>query len=222
MNQMKMNMNNKFNHRFSQYTYPTDIDKENLNLLPKASFKGKIVVVDTKSKTDSAVKVLSEHNLLGLDTETKPSFIPGKKTKVALLQLSTLDTCFLFRINKLGIPESLKQLLEREDILKVGLSLRDDLSGLKRIESFEANGYIELQQIVPAYGIRCSSLQKIYAIIQGKYLSKSQRMTNWEAPVLTDKQQEYAALDAQACIEIYNSLMALAPPHPAQFGFIYL
>jgi ribonuclease D len=50
------------------------------------------------------------------------------------------------------------------------------------------------------------SLQKIYAIIFGKKISKSQRLSNWEAPQLSVPQQYYAALDAWACLHIYDAL----------------
>ena len=48
------------------------------------------------------------------------------------------------------------------------------------------------------------SLQKIYAIMFNKKISKSQRLTNWQAPNLTLQQQKYAAVDAWACMDIYN------------------
>ena len=50
------------------------------------------------------------------------------------------------------------------------------------------------------------SLQKIYAILFGQKISKGQRLTNWESDVLTPQQQRYAAIDAWACIDIYNCL----------------
>ena len=52
------------------------------------------------------------------------------------------------------------------------------------------------------------SLQKIYAIIFGKRISKNQRLTNWEAEELTTAQQIYASIDAWSCLKIYNHLEA--------------
>jgi ribonuclease D len=65
---------------------------------------------------------------------------------------------------------------------------------------------VELQQWVKPYGIEDNSLAKIYAIVRGKKMSKRQRLTNWENETLTDKQMAYAALDAAACVEIYEQL----------------
>ncbi|MDY5859277.1 MAG: 3'-5' exonuclease [Porphyromonas sp.] len=209
-------------HNFTHYTHPSDISKEELDALPRATFTGRIVVIDTPSKVQSAVQALRSSDTLGLDTETKPTFVPGKKRPVALLQIATLDTCFLFRLNKIGLPRELCELLEDPDILKIGLSLHDDLVGLRRVNPFEPAGFVELQQLAPAYGLRCASLQKLYGLLCGGYMSKSQRMTNWEASVLTEQQQHYAALDAVASLEVYNHLMSLPAPAPAQFGVVYL
>ena len=57
--------------------------------------------------------------------------------------------------------------------------------------------------------IQNKSLQKIYAIIIKKKISKSQRLSNWEADVLSDGQKQYAATDAWACLNIYNLLQEL-------------
>lgn len=209
-------------HKFVDYNLPSDISKEELDVLPRATFLGRIVVVDTAHKVQSAIKALREHSVLGLDTETKPNFVPGKKRPVSLLQISTPDTCFLFRLNLVGLPEALCAILEDADILKIGLSLHDDLIGLKRLTPFNPAGFVELQQLAPAYGLRCASLQKLYAILCGVYMSKTQRMTNWEASTLTEQQQNYAALDAFASLEVYQKLMALPDPAPTQFGLIYL
>lgn len=225
-----MTLKTKRNNTMATHTLPSfktasfaaDIDKETLNSLPKATFHGRIIIVDTLRKLHSAIKALETVHLVGVDTETKPNFIPGKKVSVALLQVSTLEVCYLFRLNLIGFPEELKKFLERADLLKIGLSLRDDISRLKSMTDFNPIGFIELQQMASAYGIQCASLQKIYGITHGLYMSKAQRMTNWEAPILTDNQQAYAALDAQACLEIYLKFMDEEHPHPAQFGLITL
>ena len=69
-------------------------------------------------------------------------------------------------------------------------------------------GFTELQELVKQYSITDMSLQKIYAIIFQQKISKSQQLTNWEAPHLTDAQQQYAAIDAWACLKIYQHLTA--------------
>ena len=183
------------------------ISKEEVNLLPIEEFSGKIHVIDSSKKLKKAFEILNSQQIVGLDTETKPSFKRGVVHKVSLLQVSTEEECFLFRLNKTGFPEQLAELLSNEKITKVGLALRDDLNGLFRQQNFKPKGFVDIQNEVRNYGILELSLQKVYALIFGKKISKSQRLTNWENDVLTPQQQIYAATDAWATLRIYLHLL---------------
>lgn len=185
----------------------TKITKEEVNLLPVVIFDGKITLVDDLSIIDSAIEELRKSNIVGIDTETKPAFIRGTHHKVSLVQISTLEHCFLFRLNRIDFPIPLAEFLADDSIRKIGLSLRDDLSGLNKHHNFKPANFIDIQSIAQSYGIMELSLQKIYAILFGKKISKSQRLTNWENPELTELQQRYAATDAWASLQIYLQLM---------------
>lgn len=187
----------------------SDIPKAEIAQMQPDLFDGRIIVVHSAAEVGKAVSYLKKFPILGIDTETRPSFAKGKTHAVSLLQISTDDTCFLFRLNYIGMPDELVELLQDERKLKVGLSLRDDVQGLQRKHSFEPKGFLDLQQYVKGLGIEAQSLQKIYALLFGKKISKSQRLTNWEADVLTDRQKGYAATDAWACIRIYRYLEAV-------------
>ena len=187
----------------------SDIAKAEIAEMPAELFGGRIIVVHSAAEVDKAVNYLKGFPILGVDTETRPSFAKGKTYEVSLLQVSTEETCFLFRLNYIGMPDALVALLQDGRQLKVGLSLRDDIQGLQRKHSFEPKGFLDLQQYVKTWGIEAQSLQKIYALLFGKKISKSQRLTNWEADVLTDRQKGYAATDAWACIRIYKYLEEL-------------
>ena len=187
----------------------SDIAKAEIAEMPAELFGGRIIVVHSAAEVDKAVNYLKGFPILGVDTETRPSFAKGKTYGVSLLQVSTEETCFLFRLNYIGMPDALVALLQDGRQLKVGLSLRDDIQGLQRKHSFEPKGFLDLQQYVKTWGIEAQSLQKIYALLFGKKISKSQRLTNWEADVLTDRQKGYAATDAWACVRIYNYLEEL-------------
>jgi ribonuclease D len=100
-------------------------------------------------------------------------------------------------------------LLENPHIAKVGLSLKDDFMMLHQRAEFEPRGVIELQTYVTQFGIKDLSLQKIYANLFGQKISKAQRLSNWEADELTIPQQQYATIDAWACIQIYRKLEEL-------------
>ena len=147
--------------------------------------------------------------ILGFDTETRPSFKRGHQYKVSLLQVSTPDTCFLFRLNHTGLTPSLIKLLEDRTIPKIGLSWHDDINALSKIGKFKTGSFTDIQDMVRELGIEDLSLQKLYANLFGQKISKRQQLSNWEADILSDKQKMYAATDAWACIMIYNEIIRL-------------
>lgn len=184
-------------------------DKSIINSLPLVTFPGKIIVVLNEYEAERAVEYLLTCDVLGVDTETRPAFRKGNNHKVALLQVATRKECFLFRLNHLGLPKSLLRLLSNKQVPMIGLSWHDDLMSLHRREQFEPGWFIDIQDIIGNLGIVDKSLQKLYANLFGEKISKRQRLTNWEAEVLTDRQKEYAAIDAWACIKLYDEIMNL-------------
>ena len=185
------------------------ISKEEINEMPKVEYQGQSFVIDTPQQADYAVRYLSQFPLLGIDSETRPSFKKGSSHKVALLQIATDDRCYLFRLCKFGMTLSLIRLLENASITKVGLSLKDDFLMLHQSAPFEPHNFIELQEYVRVFGIKDMSLQKIYANLFGAKISKGQQLSNWEAETLTIPQQDYASIDAWACLKIYRLLEEL-------------
>lgn len=184
-------------------------DKKAIADLPVVTFPGKIITIITAGEAEKAVDCLLNSDIIGVDTETKPSFHKGEQNKVALLQASNRDVCFLFRLNLTGITPAIKRLLEDRSVRKIGLSWHDDIRGLETKSKFNPGLFIDLQDIVGEIGIKDLSLQKIFANIFHQKISKRQRLTNWEAPVLSDKQKMYAAIDAWSCILIYDEIMRL-------------
>lgn len=184
-------------------------DKRSIPELPKVQFEGRIVVIHTVGEARRAVDYLLRFPRLGIDTETRPNFKPGAMNPVALLQISTPDTCFLFRLNMMGLPDCLVRLLTDGASQKIGLSLHDDWAQLRRRVPFEPVNYIDLQDYVKQLGVEDMSLLKLYANLFGQKISKHQRLSNWEADVLTEPQKRYAATDAWACLNLYHEINRL-------------
>ncbi len=184
-------------------------DKKSIPDLPRVTFQGKIVVVLNEEEANKAVDYLLSADILGVDSETRPVFKKGQHHKVALLQVSTRDICFLFRLNLIGMPPCIIRLLEDTTVLKVGLSLHDDFMMLRQRADFKKGRFIDLQNIVSQFGIEDLSLQKLYANLFHERITKRQQLSNWEAPVLTEQQKTYAATDAWTCIQIYERLQEL-------------
>ena len=163
----------------------------------------------SESEAEKAVDFLLSNDILGVDTETRPSFKKGESHMVSLLQVSTSNICFLFRLNHIGITPAILRLLENTTVPMVGLSLHDDMLSLHKRVGFTPGNFIDLQDLVGELGIEDLSLQKLYANLFHKKISKRQRLTNWDSDVLNDKQKAYAALDAWACINLYKEILRL-------------
>ncbi len=182
------------------------ISNEETAKLPSLNFEGKITIIDSESEIEAACNELSSYPIIGFDTETRPSFKAGVTYKVSLLQLSTPTHCYLFRLNKIPLARPLLKLLENEEVKKIGADVGGDIRSLKVLRHFKERGFIDLQSIIAEWGIGEKSLRKMSALTLGKRISKAQRLSNWEAQNFTPQQQLYAATDAWACIEIYNTL----------------
>lgn len=184
-------------------------DKTQIGSLPRIVFPGRKIVIISESDARKAVDYLLQQDLLGFDTETRPVFTKGRTNKVALLQVSTHDTCFLFRLNRIGLCAPIIELLESTKVKKIGLSWHDDLLQLHKRGEFSPGGFIDLQDHMNELGIKDMSLAKLYANFFGYRISKREQLSNWEADVLSEKQQNYAATDAWACIMLYEEYLRL-------------
>lgn len=193
----------------SKKEYAATIGSETISSLPLTLFEGKIYVIDEPgAEYDRAVRYLRRRSVIGFDTETRPVFTPGaQQNGVALLQLSSGRRAFLFRLHRMGLDESLTDILANPKILKIGAAVQDDIRGLQKICPFQAAGFVDLQKICSQWGIMDKSVKKLTAIIMGKRISKTQQLSNWEAPKLSDAQKIYAATDAWICREMYLKLL---------------
>ncbi len=185
------------------------ITKEQLRELPLFQFKGTIHIIDDAITLRAHAKKLSQQEVLGFDTETKPSFKKGKINKVALLQIATSNEAFIFRMHHLGLQDELLEILSNPCIIKVGAAIRDDIKLLQKVRPFEPGGFIELQDYVRKFGIENSGLSSLAGIVMNSRISKSQQLSNWEADALTEAQMLYAATDAWSCREIFLKLRSL-------------
>ncbi len=199
---MQVRKPNHFEHRIS---------KDLIHWMPLTGFNGEVVIVDTQEKVSDAIRYLNRQKLIGVDTESRPSFKRGIHFPTALVQIATEERCHLFRLSQIGMPQELADIFSNPDICKVGLAFKDDITGLRRLRNFIPRNCVDLQKIVGRYGILDLGLQKIFAICFGKKISKTQQLTNWENAVLTPEQARYASTDAWATLLIYKELLSTEP-----------
>ena len=183
--------------------FPERLGKEHIKTLPIRAFDGKIHLITEMKDVSDAIKTLRKCSVLGFDTETRPVFKKGVQHNVSLLQLSTPEEAYLFRLNYLGFPNEVVALLEDSSILKVGVAILDDVRGLQKLSNFKADGFIELADIAGDLGIVTCGLRNLAAIFLGVRITKKAQLTNWERPVINSKQSLYAATDAWICLKMY-------------------
>jgi ribonuclease D len=186
---------------------PFKITKEEVNALPLGQFEGDLFLIDKVEDIEEVAEFLVQQRVIGFDTETKPAFKKGVTNQVSLLQLSTSTQAFLFRLNEIGFPDPIRNILEKESIVKVGAAVHDDIKGLARLtDSFYANSFFDLNDELRRVGFINIGVRNLCAMVLGMRISKSEQVSNWEAEKLTIKQQRYAATDAWGCLEIFKKL----------------
>lgn len=174
---------------------------------PLRHYEGKIVIAATEEQIENAVTEINQSTVVGFDTEAKPTFIKGQIRNIGLIQVATERKVFLLRVHKTGVTDSLHKLLENEDILKVGIGLKDDYNLLDRLRSFEPEGFLDLNDTMAELGAESIGARNLAAMILEIRISKSAQTSNWELEELSQKQLNYAATDAWICLEIYNKLL---------------
>ena len=193
--------------------FQSEITKEEVAGLELIQYEGPISVIDSMAFFERKIDQIASHSILGFDTETRPSFKKGKVYPTSMIQLASMDQAWLVRVDRIGYPKQLLDLLSDEHTLKVGSGLNDDLRRLRSDFQFEPGGFLDLQRYVEAFHIQEKGLKKLSGIVLGRRISKSQQVSNWAADNLTEAQLRYAATDAWICLEIYNSLRNTLAQH---------
>lgn len=181
------------------------IAKEDVSKYPLLQFNGRVTVVDDSKKINQHCEMISRCNIIGFDTETKPAFQKGVSYDISLIQLSADNHVFLFRIDKIGLHKALLGILSNPNILKVGIDIKNDLAGLKKIQTFKESNFLDLNILALENGFKSIGAVKLSIMLLGFRVSKRQRLSDWSANQLTQAQIEYAAIDAWICPKILQA-----------------
>ena len=162
-----------------------------------------------KSERDAAeaLAALSCMDVIGFDTESKPTFLKGEaSTGPHLIQLATDDAAYLFQIGAAPALEVLKAVLESKAILKVGFGLSDDVKRLRAKLGIDIVNVLDLSTALRKNEKNTLGAKTAVARFFGKKLQKSKKITttNWAMTRLSEKQILYAADDAHVALKIYR------------------
>ena len=179
------------------------ITKDEINRLPMKQYEGPIHLIRTPDEAEQAAETLKRETLLGFDTETRPTFRVGEYYQPSLLQLAAGSAVFIFQIKLTGLTQGLCDVLSSPGIIKTGVSIRSDVSELRKLSAFEPAGFIELATCAKQAHIQNLGLRGLAALLLGFRVSKREQTSNWAKPELTESQLRYAATDAWLGHEIY-------------------
>lgn len=110
------------------------------------------------------------------------------------------------------------------DILKIGFSLGGDFHSLREIGVRKIDNFVDIQVLAAKKGFQKGmGLLRVYGACFELRLDKAKSITcsDWEVPELSQRQLEYAALDAEACVQVYNYLNS-AEFHPNESRYYRL
>ena len=185
---------------------PRAISREHLAELPIRRYGGKISVVATREDLEAARADLASERLVGLDTETRPSFRKGESHPPALVQVASAKAVYLFPLRLGECFPVLAALLEDPRCVKAGVSLRDDLAALKGLFAFEEQSMLDLGLSARRAGLHQTGVRNLAGIVLGIRIPKGTKTSNWAVRELSPAQIAYAATDAWVCRELYLEL----------------
>jgi len=185
--------------------FEKSISKDDINLLPLCKFDGKIIVAISPDSIKEVSEKLAKAKVIGFDTEKKPAFKKGEYYPASWVQLAVENEAYLIRL-KGPLDKGLISVFENPDILKIGVAVGDDIKELQKFSHFTPNSFIDLGNVARAIGVKNFGLRSLGALILNLRISKREQKSDWGKEQLTDSQKMYAAIDAWACLRIYNRL----------------
>lgn len=166
-------------------------------------YEGPVCLVSTPEELARAAHEIRREQVVGMDTETQPTFHKGQVHLPTLVQVATARAVYLFQLKRMDFTGLLKELLESPSIAKTGIGLSHDFAKLKHRFPFEEQNVVDLSAIARSQGMKQTGVRNLAALFLGFRVPKGQSTTNWARAELTRNQIIYAATDAWVCRELH-------------------
>jgi ribonuclease D len=183
--------------------FPRDISREAMAALPIRRYEGEIVLVADHRALVRAVDDIGHESVVGWDTETRPAFRKGEMYLPSLVQVATSRAVYVFQLPRLDVSIQVAGFFAAAEIVKVGISVTDDLKKLAMVFPLEPASVLDAGAVARRHGMAQTGLRNLAGIFLGFRVPKGAKTTNWAAPRLSAQQITYAATDAWACRELY-------------------
>lgn len=189
--------------------YKRKYSKEEINALPLRRYSGSVSLVRTEEDLETALTVLRNEELIGFDTETRPTFRKGKINLPSLIQFASQETVYLIHLGWVPFSDGIKDILSDPDIVKTGVAVRDDIKDLKKLAHFNDAGVVDLGEVARELGMETHGLRNLAANLLEFRISKAAQCSNWSNLDLSRQQINYAATDAWVSREIHLRMREL-------------
>ena len=181
------------------------LSKNEINSLPQIQFNGDVEVLSSNDNVQAAVNYLMNYDLIGFDTETKPTFVKGPLNPPSILQLACIDKVYIFQLDNESLYKKLFPILSNENITKCGVSVDRDLIELMYLLPFDPLSFVDLGNIARDYDVPHHGLRGLVAMFLKHRISKGAQISDWSKTVLSPSQITYAATDAWISLKLFEA-----------------
>lgn len=159
---------------------------------------------------ERAGREIAGAGIAGFDTESKPTFNAGEKSRGPhVVQFALRDRAFIFQLHRPECRALVSDLLQSERVLKVGFGLRNDHGQIRSKLGVTLRAIIDLDHVFRKRGYKGQiGVRAAIGVLLRQSFRKSKRVTtsNWAASDLTPVQLLYAANDAFAALRVMEAL----------------
>ena len=180
------------------------LSKNEINALPLIQYEGDIEILTSKDNIQAAINDLKNYDIIGFDTETKPTFVKGPLNPPSIMQLACDDKVYIFQFDNDEIFKQLSLILSNKNITKCGVSVDRDLIELMYLSPFDPISFIDLGNIAREKEIPHHGLRGLVAMFLKHRISKGSQTSDWSRIILSDSQISYAATDAWVSLELFK------------------
>ena len=180
------------------------LSKNEINALPLIQYEGDIEILTSKDNIQAAINNLKNYDLIGFDTETKPTFVRGPLNPPSIMQLACDDKVYIFQFDNDEIFKQLSLILSNKNITKCGVSVDRDLIELMYLSPFDPISFVDLGNVARENEIPHHGLRGLVAMFLKHRISKGSQTSDWSKISLSDSQISYAATDAWVSLELFK------------------
>ena len=148
--------------------------------------------------------------IVGFDTESKPTFVTGDVSEGPhVVQFALHDKAYLFQLHRTEGRSFLIELLESEQLIKVGFGLKSDRGHIYAKLGVHFGAVVDLNTVFSMDGYHKEmGVRAAVGLVLNQRFAKPRHVTtsNWSQPQLTSQQMLYAANDAYAALKVLEAL----------------